>query len=799
MSIRYSLLFFLAFAFISCGGRTIGDYSNGVSEGDTTEDTSEDAQSDNAPDGEPLDHPVRDPLDSASGGSDGVGGTGGDGMGGQDDAGQDATLDCKVGSPGTHATIEGAVADPLCVDIYLPAIEFLLQETLSLRVGQSLWGTIDGSTRTNIRGDGTFGILAVPQGSFTTLSRLALVNGAAEQGAGIHSEGNLRLIDVHVVLGNGVRGVGIHQVGGSLSLNEKSYIQANSGRVTPSFTGPLKGIGIYGERTSLELKTGSQVSACSGYVSAGDAQGAGIYLDESKILIDKDSNVSSNLWIRFEPSSPQVMEGGGIYIQGQSSSVSILGGIKGNKIVLDGADLGLTTLANGAGLSLNNLPSASLEGAQVLGNEIRQNGGENATVLQARGGGVFLQDTKLAIKESNLTGNGIILNSQGIEPFAQGGALALFSSTPLALSSNVTIVDTVFSSNRINIVIDSTSDGTVQAEGGALYLSTCTKFTSISGSTFLGNNILVHLKNNLNQAVKAVALGGAIRSGGGPNICPLFIKNSQFTSDGVGIQGESTPLAEAHSAGGAVYFEQSEGDVRLNISQSGFLANRSTVSGSLNAAYAEGGALAFLSDSTNAEAALHITNSSFSHQLVDAAPVATDAQAMARGGAVFVEQNSNQTPISQVLKFNLAFNTFVENLANPSDVLSAAISISAGGTSTANFQGNLLIDAVRGQNLSDVKCAGTFTLTAKNNRVGTTPTCSNFSASQLGHSAASLGLGPVVSMGNETTYHAPNADSSLINAAPSEECLDAAGALLLVDQKDKQRTGGSCDLGAFER
>jgi len=195
-----------------------------------------------------------------------------------------ATATCLVGAG--HTTIQSAIDDAACTRVCVPSGTY--SERLLVRRAVEVIGYGAGSSI--IDGSAAGRVIDVATAEAVVFRGLTVRNGNGDEGAGIRSTAILSL-DAVTVSGNAatLRGAGIFQRGGSLTLAQNSVVQDNVLTV---------------QRTGTE----------SPFVSYG---GAGLYATQTMVLVD-ESAISKNACSLTWTNNDANVSGGGVLVENAS-------------------------------------------------------------------------------------------------------------------------------------------------------------------------------------------------------------------------------------------------------------------------------------------------------------------------------------------------------------------------------------------------------------------------------------------------------------------------------------------------
>lgn len=201
---------------------------------------------------------------------------------------------CEVGR--SHNTIQEAIDDHTCTEIYIPANTYF--ENIKISRNVSLIG--EDKTSTIIDGNEQDSVVFISASAFVTLKNLTIQNGQHEQGGGIRNEGKLFLNDIIVKenTGDSFRdsfGAGIYTSGPLTATN----IEIFSNHMISHY-GDGYGAALYCQRSEVVLNhvlisqnTALQRSGKSGGVFCEHAQRVEI---KNSIVADNQSTTYSALY-----------------------------------------------------------------------------------------------------------------------------------------------------------------------------------------------------------------------------------------------------------------------------------------------------------------------------------------------------------------------------------------------------------------------------------------------------------------------------------------------------------------------
>lgn len=209
------------------------------------------------------------------------------------------TLACNV--PADYATIQSAVNEPTCNEVFLDSGTFI--ETVAIDRSITIQG--QGQQNTLVKPDSTNSVFAIGSGVAVTLTNMTIANGndfthfgggiyvdnsaltieyitlvdnrAHHKGAGIYNLGGEILIDNSQLIGNSAgEGAGIYNLGGDIAI-EYSLLKGNSGETVTGGAIYTQGGGTITIRHSI-----LEENSASGSSHFGGA----IYNDGSTLLIE---------------------------------------------------------------------------------------------------------------------------------------------------------------------------------------------------------------------------------------------------------------------------------------------------------------------------------------------------------------------------------------------------------------------------------------------------------------------------------------------------------------------------------
>ncbi len=405
--------------------------------------------------------------------------------------------------PDTHATVQEALDDASCAEVYLRPGVYKGALTITRDV---VLGT-DCEEAVVLDGDGEGATITITAGH-TTLNRLVVTGGRGVDGGGIHNEGSLDVIDSSVQANEAARGGGIFSVGPLLTL-QGSFVLDNIVTLSPEQQTPednrLGGGGVFvsGGDVALANATiiaGNRVELTAPFVSG---TGGGLRAVDSNVTITDDSQLRDNVIELVSEGGSSSARGGGVYVSGASELLIDGATIRNNRVIISATSGSLDASGGGVATSGGRI---SLLAGSVRNNEASVDVAAAVPETQAlaRGGGVFLalrdgDDSTVEVArvvESTISTNTAVLTGSGV---ARGGGVDIVS--PEASSLGVVALE------RSTISGNWASGDLESARGGGLSMTlnhgSAAVTVAIRQSTFSGNNAKLTGDGEL-------AVGGAV-------------------------------------------------------------------------------------------------------------------------------------------------------------------------------------------------------------------------------------------------------------------------------------------------
>ncbi len=405
-------------------------------------------------------------------------------------------IDCVV--PGTHDTLQAAVDDVRCFEVRVQAGTYLEHVVVG---ADSATRAIRGDAAGDVvlDGGGTGRVLRIDVPEFE-LSGVTVVNGRADEGAGIRAERELTLRDV-VVAGNVASSDSPSDTcdGGGVLSRRALTVEDSSVRDNRAVCANGRGGGIAGYATVDLIGTDVADNEASG-------SGGGVFAFSAVQL--RAGSVSGNV-VRGERSS---LRGGGI----EAGTVVLSDGarVHDNRIEMDDGDDDASRFAAGCGIDADrvraeagtridgnrcelDVHSALVRGAgiradgvvELIGADVTDNridvtarGGE----IRAFGGGISLDTSGASLLDGARVERNEVRAScvgQAAPCQMQGGGIAVES---FDTTSSVTVVRSEVSDNRLVLV---GNGGSARGAGMSVDNQVLELDVALAGSTLAGNRI----------------------------------------------------------------------------------------------------------------------------------------------------------------------------------------------------------------------------------------------------------------------------------------------------------------------
>ncbi len=512
-----------------------------------------------------------------------------------DGDGCNATCDvatCYV--PSTHLTVADALVDAACPTIYVHSGSHV--GTFVVARAVTLLGV--GARAAILDGGAAGSTVTIEPAVAATLQNLTVRGGQAITGGGVLNHGTLLLQRVLVIentaLGDAPRGGGLANLGGAVTLTA-SQVSFNHVRTAAATAPEMHGGGIYSSGGSLRLENGSYVETNDITVDGvADAvgRGGGIYAAGTALTITAASAVIGNsLDIDGHPGRALAV-GGGLYVDGGSLTVNGDSVLDGNSVTAEGVTSGSNTgaNANGGGFDVRNVATVTFDNAFVRGNRVVAQG-ENDT--NALGGG-----GRVSLGSVNLSTTRISGNSVSAEGLGASAGLATATAGGLALdSAGGTFTTSAISSNTVTAGTASPSAGTATA-GGLLVIGTGAQVLTLLRSSLDGNIVTSNdgggragglsaertadtltlnltattVGNNLVQGGQSAEVGGVdVRVPTGTGVIVLNLVSSTISTNRA-----DAPTGLASVGGLQAFTNLGMGRVTFNLASSTIAGNRTT-------------------------------------------------------------------------------------------------------------------------------------------------------------------------------------------------------------------------------
>ena len=330
-------------------------------------------------------------------------------------------------------------------------------------------------------------------------------------------------------------------------------INLNSGTIDNN-TATNNGGGLYATTSASNDAIPVNVGSTSGTITFKNnkaVNGAGIYINNGNITLK-----SGNIGTSGNANACTTGSGGGLYITGNRSVISIQGG----NIQYNTASSG-----NGGGIYV---ASSSSTGTSITGStKVQYNQATN-------GAGAYINSGNLTINGSSVSVNNNTASTSGGGVYVNGGTVGITSAT---IGSNTAATDgggILVSSTAGAVTLSSatvSSNTATSGNGGGL----CTnKSVTVTSSTFTGNKAANTSSNGGGGGIYATGSGTTVSIGGSSSAKSLFTSNqarlggavyatSNVTSITVGDAtiGNSGAANTASQEGGGIY---AAGPVTLN-------------------------------------------------------------------------------------------------------------------------------------------------------------------------------------------------------------------------------------------
>ncbi len=405
--------------------------------------------------------------------------------------------------PDTHATVQEALDDVSCAEVYLRPGVYKGALTITRDV---VLGT-DCEEAVVLDGDGEGATITIT-GGHTVLSRLIITGGRGVDGGGIHNEGSLDLVECSVQTNEAARGGGIFSVGPLLVL-QGSVILDNLVTLEAAQQGPddnrVEGGGVYVSGGDVALSNGTIIASNRVDLTApfASGRGGGLRAHDSIVTITDDSALRDNVVEIDSMDGASSSRGGGVFVSGASELLIDGVTIRNNHVIAHGFSGSIEASGGGAAMVGGQL---TLLAASVRNNEASADTAETLpeVMATARGGGLFIElrdgDDPLLerarVLESTISTNTAVLVGRGT---ARGGGVDVAGPDNSSLGT-VTLERSTINGNWA-------SADESRARGGGLSVTlnaeAATFAVAIRQSTFANNNAKLTGDGEL-------AVGGAI-------------------------------------------------------------------------------------------------------------------------------------------------------------------------------------------------------------------------------------------------------------------------------------------------
>lgn len=567
------------------------------------------------------------------------------------------------------------------------------------------------------------------------LAQTVLSGGHSGRVLDVQATADLVIHDLQITDGVAVVGAGI-DAHGPVSLQDVRI----HGNRAEGVTGAGAGLAVHG---ALVL-VGAGVEIDLNAVDAGGAEqeveatGAGVFLEGSgaQLRVLGLLKVHDNVATAIQAGRGAIARGGGIAVR-DGARVDATDSeieLRDNKafVIANGSG---ESLVSGGGLDCLGA-SVDLTNGDVVGNRSVFTGtaGAEATSM---GGGLSLNDCSLTMNGTILRTNSATATGGQPELLATGGAVN-------AVATTISLRNLQISENII--LFSHTSPGSVAAGGGAgVYLRRVTG--SIENSTISSNVI-----DGTTDTVASVAVGAGLCLDT-EVLGPSDVRISSSTISGNVADAKAGSLGGTLAIGGGVFLGSLHG-----VGPASLVLENTTISGN-----------SLLSSSANVfnvGAGVGLNDADASRQLRVIHTTITDNDALgagpqSEGGGIGTLGPASDTV---VLQNSLVFGN------------------RAGNSSVENCSARTASIRIRGKNFIGARapddCSVTFTPGASSLEL-TDPE-----------------LGPLANNGGSSQTHAISSGSPARDTARNEDCVNAEGTSLAVDQRGQPRS--NCDVGAFE-
>lgn len=562
-------------------------------------------------------------------------------------------------------------------------------------------------------------------------------------------------------------------LGRALDVTANGELQLRAMAVTGGNATTGAGIRVSGPTTLRDVRVFENTGAGS------DIRGAGITVENVALTLGSGTQVDSNSLEAVGPGAVLLAGGAGIHAQGNAAVVTIAGtvAIHDNGIVLRQDTI--SGLANGAGMYLGS-------GAQLIGDgalSIRDNRvevspvSESPVTSQARGGGLFCEDSSANLIGLELSGN-LALSTTSSVPFAEayGGGLA-------AYNCGITLRQATVTDNEARA---NAEDTLANAHGGGVFADTST--FALENSSITGNRVSTTLTGTV--PVQGTCRGGGLYAKG------TDVRISDSTLAGNSVTGTAS-VGSPECNGGAITID-SAATLRTiaTIMRSTLGPNNRVTATSTGLALtdARGGALAIANYASNQEILVSVENSTISGNSVEAIGVST----VSLGGGVSIDR-SHEESIVEVRALQCTFSENEAFMPTGSGGIDAFTAGAAGYPDLLQLQNTLLVGNRGVESAPNCRAVGSLVVVSgrvyvEDQQFLECAAIVNGGAELITDDSASLL--PLADNGGPTRTHALGLASTAIDSVPDATCVDLLDAPLLIDQRSQPRS--SCDVGALE-